>query len=83
MRVAATRIPTITTEPIPEVHLVPQIHASKRMMMIFAATVVVVEAALAIIELELGAEEEVMVVDAGKMTLLRILMVPEMEVSGR
>lgn len=81
MRVAATRIPTITTEPILEVRLVPQIHVSKRMMMNSAVVVVVVEAALAIIELELGAEE--MEVDAGKVTALRILMVPEMEVSGR
>lgn len=81
MRVAATRIPTITTEPILEVRLVPQIHVSKRMMMNSAVVVVVVEAALAIIELELGAEE--VEVDAGKVTALRILMVPEMEVSGR
>lgn len=50
--------------------------------MILTAIVVFVEAALAIIELELGAEEEV-VVDVGKVTVLRILMVPEMEVSGR
>lgn len=81
MRVAATRIPTITTEPILEVRLVPQIHVSKRMVMNSAVVVFVVEADLAIIELELGAEE--VEVDAGKVTALRILMVPEMEVSGR